>query len=105
VSLGGIFLRSATNNVAKYHVFIEILIEASSLGISQLIMNLDSQLVVCKLNCEYGVRNSVLLHFHLRVRRLERYFEFLEYRHISRELNTTTKLLANYMLDWRITHR
>jgi hypothetical protein len=70
VSSGGIFLRSATNNIAEYHVIIEILTEASSLGISQLIINLDSQLVVCQLNREYVVHNSVLLRLHLRVRRL-----------------------------------
>jgi hypothetical protein len=36
---GGIYLRFAINNVAEYHVVIELLAEASSLGISQLIIN------------------------------------------------------------------
>jgi ribonuclease HI len=105
VSSGGICLGSATNNIAEYHAVIGILTEASSLGISQLIINLDSQLVVHQLNREYAVRNPVLLRLHLRVRHLERSFEFLEYRHISRELNMIMDSLENYMLDWYIAHR
>jgi ribonuclease HI len=105
VSSGGIFLGSATNNMAEYHVIIRLLTEASSLGITHLIINLDSQLMVCQLNRDYVVRNPVLLCLHLRVHHLERSFEFLQYRHIPRELNTTSDSLANYMLDRYLAHR
>ena len=105
VSSGRIYLGSMINNIAEYHVVIRILTESSSLGISQLIINLDSQLMVRQLNCEYIVCNPVLLCFHLRVHCLERYFEFLEYKHISRELNTITDSLSNSMLYWYIAHR
>ena len=44
VSSGRICLGSTTNNIVEYHVVIGLLTEASSLGISQLIINLDSQL-------------------------------------------------------------
>jgi ribonuclease HI len=52
---GGIFLGSTTNNMAEYHAVIELLIEASRLGISRIIItrmiiNLDSELMVCQLN-------------------------------------------------------
>jgi ribonuclease HI len=47
VSLGGIFLGSTTNNVVEYHTVIGILTKASSLGIYHLVINLDSQLMVC----------------------------------------------------------
>ena len=104
VSSEGIFLRSTTNNVAEYHVFIGLLPEASSIGINQLIINLESQLVVRQLNREYDVHKLVLLCLHLRVRHLERSFEFLQYRHIPRELNTTSDSLANYMLDRYLVH-
>jgi ribonuclease HI len=50
VSLGGVCLGSTTDNVAEYHVVIGILNKASSLGISRIIINLDSQLMVCQLN-------------------------------------------------------
>jgi ribonuclease HI len=105
VSLGGIFIGSTTNNVAAYHTVIGILTEAPSLGISHIIINLDSQLVVCQLNRVYVVHNPTLLRLHLRVHRLERMFEFIEYRHIPREINTTSDFLANYILDRYLVHR
>jgi hypothetical protein len=49
----------------------ELLTQASSLGISRIIVNLDSQLVVYQLNHIYAIRNPILLHLHLQVRRLE----------------------------------
>ena len=50
LSSGGIYLGHATNNVVQYHVVIGLLTEAISLNISQLIVNLESQLVVFQLN-------------------------------------------------------
>jgi ribonuclease HI len=83
VSSGGIFLGPATNNMAEYHVVIGLLTQASSLGISCIIVNLDSQLVVYQLNRIYAIRNPILLRLHLQVHRLERIFDYIEYRHIS----------------------
>ena len=105
VSSGGICLGSATNNIAEYHVFIGLLTKSSYVGIFQLIINLDPQLVLRQLKSEYVVCNPILLCLHLRVCRLERSFEFIEYRHTSREINTIMDSLANYMLDWHISHR
>jgi hypothetical protein len=67
VSSGGIFLGSTTNNMAEYHVVIGLLTEASSLGISRIIVHLDSQLMVYQLNRIYTIHNPILLHLHLRV--------------------------------------
>jgi ribonuclease HI len=57
VSSEGIFLGSTTNNLVEYHVVIGLLPEASSIGITQLIINLESQLVVHQLNREYVIHN------------------------------------------------
>jgi ribonuclease HI len=46
MSSRGICLGSTTNNVAEYHAVIRLLTEASSLDISHMIINLDSQLMV-----------------------------------------------------------
>ena len=91
--------------MVEYHVVIGLLIEASSLGISHLVINLDSQLMVCQLNRVYVVHNPVLLRLHLRVHHLERMLEFTQYRHIPRELNTMSDSLANYILDRYLAHR
>ena len=104
VSLGGIFLGLATNNMAEYHVVIGLLTQASSLGISRIIVYLDSQLMVYQLNCIYAIRSPILLCLHLQVRRLERMFDYIEYKHIPRELNNVSDSLANYIMDRYLSH-
>jgi ribonuclease HI len=71
VSSGGIFLGPTTNNMAEYHVVIRLLTQASSLGISRIIVNLDSQLMVYQLNRIYAICNPILLRIHLQVHRLD----------------------------------
>jgi ribonuclease HI len=71
VSSGGICLGPATNNMVEYHVVIGLLTQASSLGISHIVVNLDSQLVVYQLNRIYAIRNPILLRLHLQVCHLE----------------------------------
>jgi ribonuclease HI len=105
VSSRGICLGPATNNMAEYHAVIELLTQASSLGISHIIVNLDSQLMVYQLNRIYAICNPILLRLHLRVRRLERIFDYIEYRHIPRELNNVSDMLANYIMDRYLAHR
>jgi ribonuclease HI len=57
--------------MVEYNDVIRLLTEASSLGISRIIINLDSQLVVCQLNRIYAIHNPIMLRLHLRFRRLE----------------------------------
>jgi ribonuclease HI len=105
VSSGGICLGPATNNMAEYHAVIGLLTQASSLSISRIIIYLDSQLVVYQLNRIYAICNPILLRLHLQVRRLERMFDYIEYRHIPRELNSVSDSLANYIMDRYLAHR
>jgi ribonuclease HI len=102
---GGIFLGPVTNNMAEYHAVIGLLTQASSLGISHIIVNLNSQLVVYQLNHIYAIRNPILLRLHLQVRHLERMFDYIEYRHIPKELNDVSNSLANYIMDRYLAHR
>jgi ribonuclease HI len=104
VSSGGIFLGPMTNKMVEYHVVIGILTQASSLGISRIIFNLDSQLMVYQLNRIYAIRNPILLCLHLQVHRLERMFDYIEYKHIPRELNNVSDSLANYIMDRYLAH-
>jgi ribonuclease HI len=104
VSSRGICLGPTTNNMAEYHDVIRLLTQASSLGISRIIVYLDSQLMVYQLNCIYAIRNPILLRLHLQVCRLERMFNYIEYRHIPRELNSVSDSLANYIMDRYLAH-
>ena len=78
---------------------IELLVDAISLGIRRLVVRLDSQLVVLQLSNVYSIRSPTLLRVYLRIRLLERHFDYIEYQHIPRSLNTLTDVLANYVLD------
>jgi ribonuclease HI len=104
VSSGGICLGPATNNMAEYHTVIKLLTQASSLGISRIILYLDSQLMVYQLNHIYVIRSPILLRLHPKVRHLERMFDYIEYRYIPRELNSVSDSLANCIMDRYLTH-
>jgi len=105
IDLQGVCLGSTTNNVAEYSAVIELLAEAINLGIRALVVNLDSQLVVHQLNGQYSVRDHRILRLYLRVKLLERNFDFITYQHIPRRLNTLSDALANHVLDRHLRNR
>ena len=92
------------NNLAKYHVVIELLIEALINGVSQIKVYLYSELVVYQLNWVNTIRNLLLLRMFRRVWILERYFEFISYQHIPIHLNAMDDSITNYVLDWYLAH-
>jgi ribonuclease HI len=104
ISLRGVCLGRATNNITKYSVVIELLVDAISLGIRHLVVRLESQLVVLQLSNIYSIQSPTLLQVYLRICLLERYFDHIEYQHIPRCLNTLTDALANYVLDRHLNH-
>ena len=80
----GVYLGYTTNDVAEYSVVIELLAKEINLGIRTLVVNLDSQLVVHQLNGRYSVIDHQILRLYLRVKLLERDFDFSTYQHIPR---------------------
>ena len=104
LSYGGIYLGDATNNVVEYSVVIELLCDALSHGISYLWVYLDAQLVVSQLKGVYRIYDPTLHRRFLRVRLLERCFDYITYIHVPRILNQMTHTLANQVLDWHIAH-
>ena len=88
IDLQGIFLGQTTNNIAEYSAVCELLSEAIALNIQEMVVNLDSQLVVLQLNGKYSVRNPQLLRMYLRILLLERNFYYITYHKIHRHINT-----------------
>ena len=88
LDFGGIFLSRATNNLAEYEVVITLMTNASTLGIRSLVVWLDSELVILQLTSCYFVCHLVLYQKYLRVRFLERSFDFISYEHIPRIYST-----------------
>ena len=67
INLQGIFLGQKTNNISKYSAFIELLSNEINLSIRDLVVKLDSQLVLLQLNCHYSVRNPQIFFMYLHV--------------------------------------
>ena len=103
-SSGVVFIGPATNNIAEYQAVIGLLNEAASQDVHNLVVLVDSQLMVCHLNHVYTIRNLVLLRLFRRVCLLERSFEAITYRNIPRKDNAVVDSLENYILDRHIAH-
>ena len=99
VSMHGVSLGQTTNNIAEYSAVIELLFESISFGIRSLIVRLDSKLVVLQLSRVYAIRNPLLLQLFLRVRLLEREFDYIEYQHIPRHINTLADAVSSSMIN------
>ena len=80
VSSGAVCIGPATNNIVEYEEVIGILTEVASHDVHDIVVLMDSQLVVSHLNHIYTIRNPVLLRLFQRVRLLERSFETITYR-------------------------
>jgi len=99
VSFKGICIGCSTNNIVEYNALVELLSDAISLGICQIIITLDSQLVVLQIKNVYIVRNPTIHRIFLRVCLLEIHFDYIQYQHNSRNFNTLIDSLANYVLN------
>ena len=99
VSSRAVCIGPTTNNIVEYQGVIGFLTMAASWEIHELVLFMDSQLVVCHLNHIYTIRNPTLLCLFRRVRLLERSFDFITYRNIPRSGNMISDSLANFILD------
>jgi hypothetical protein len=72
-------------------------------------VSLTSGLLRCSAGCVpvkwvYHVYDPTLHRRFLRVRLLERFFDYIMYIHVPRRLNQMTDTLANQVLDWHVAH-
>lgn len=72
---GGLCLGHAMNNIAKYCIVIELLLNSISNGVQHIMVHLYLQLVVSQLNGNYRVRDPILWKKYLRVKLLEINFQ------------------------------
>ncbi|MDX1630230.1 MAG: ribonuclease HI family protein [Thermoanaerobaculia bacterium] len=99
--IGG-YLGRATNNVAEYVGTIAALAWAEQLGLENLILHSDSELVVRQLSGEYRVKAPHLRPFYHRVLDLRDRLPGLEIHHVSRKENRAADDLANRAIDERM---
>ena len=90
---------NTTNNVAEYQALLAGLQKARELGINDLEIRLDAELVVRQLNGEYKVRHPALIDWKRRVDDVLRQFRSVHIAHVGREENAIADKLANEALD------
>lgn len=96
------YIGQTTNNIAEYTALIYGLQEAIILGLKEVVVHSDSELLVKQLNGEYRVKNSNLKLHYEQFLHLKSGFNKLEVRQISRAENKQSDKLANQAIDCRI---
>jgi ribonuclease HI len=89
----------ATNNVAEYRALLAGLAKALELGIGELDVVSDSELLVKQMNGEYRVKNAALIDLSLEAARLGREIGRVTYRAVRRAENELADGLVNAALD------
>ena len=89
----------ATNNVAEYSGLIAGLRKAVELGVDELEVVSDSELLVKQMNGEYRVKNEALRELSLEAARLARRVGRVRYTAVRREQNELADRLVNEALD------
>ena len=89
----------ATNNVAEYRALIAGLEKAVELGIDELEVVSDSELLVKQMQGEYRVKNEALRELNDEANSLERKLGRVRYMAVRREHNELADKLVNEALD------
>jgi ribonuclease HI len=90
---------TATNNVAEYRALLAGLEKALELGVDEVDVVSDSQLLVRQMTGEYKVKNEVLRKLSLKAAALARQLRRVTYRSVPREHNELADRLVNEALD------
>jgi ribonuclease HI len=97
------YLGETTNNVAEYNALLSGLELARSMGITRLIAEGDSTLVVKQVSGEYEVKSKHLIDLNQRVKRIAESFQSFSLQYIPRAENFRADKLANVAMDERIS--
>jgi ribonuclease HI len=89
----------ATNNVAEYSGLVAGLEKASELGVRELEVVSDSELLVKQMRGEYRVKNEALRELWEQANDLERRFAKVSYTAVKRAHNELADSLVNEALD------
>ena len=89
----------ATNNVAEYRALVAGLAKAAELGVDELEVVSDSELLVKQMRGEYKIKNAALVDLSLEAKRYERGIASVRYTAVRREHNELADRLVNDALD------
>jgi ribonuclease HI len=89
----------ATNNVAEYRALVAGLAKAVELGVDEVEVVSDSELLVKQMRGEYRVKNAALIELSLEASALARHLGSVRYTAVRREQNELADRLVNNALD------
>ncbi len=89
----------ATNNQAEYRAIIAALEESVRLGVKQVDIKMDSELVVKQISGEYRVKKATLKPLYQQVKQLQGQLKGFTITHILRQQNIEADKLANKALN------
>ena len=93
------YIGETTNNQAEYKAVILALQKAQDLGVEEIDLFLDSELVQQQLNQKYKVKNKELQPLFVQVWNLSQGFKKIKYIHVARNDNKAADKLVNEALD------
>ena len=95
----------ATNNAAEYTALIQALQKAVALGVKDVLIHSDSELLVNQMNGGFRVKNPNLRSFYEQACDLRKQFNRVNFVHVPRERNTRADYLCNMALDGQASRR
>ena len=93
------YIGITTNNVAEYCGLLRGLIICEKMGITDLNVKGDSNLVIQHVTGKWKVRNKNLKKIHTQIKEIDKNFKSISYKHVYRKFNKRADALANQALD------
>jgi probable phosphoglycerate mutase len=95
----GTYLGVTTNNVAEWTGLITGLEAALELGANDIVIRLDSELVIKQLTGVYRVKHPNMIPLHAKAKALLRRFAHVDVAHVPRRRNAAADAVVNAVLD------
>jgi ribonuclease HI len=99
VEKSGHYIGETTNNQAEYQALKAGLKCAQALGIKNLMVHMDSELVIKQINGLYKIKNAELLPHYNEIKQLASQFDKITFNHVPRALNAAADKEVNRILD------
>jgi ribonuclease HI len=93
------FLGIQTNNYAEYMALILALEKALQLGVTDVEVRMDSELIVKQMTGKYKIKHAGLRPLFIKASNLAKKFSSFSIMHVRRELNQEADRLANMAMD------
>jgi ribonuclease HI len=99
------YIGEATNNVAEYSAIIACLEKCLELGVSDVRIHGDSELVVRQMTGRYRVKHPNLIPLHAQVSALAARLQTVEFIHVVRKKNVDADRLVNQAINQALSDR